>query len=111
MRTVAIAQPYVPAYSVPFFDGLARRLAVDDVVLTVYQSPGLRQAITRKDATQPSWSVDVQAREFHVGGRSIVARRLPNRARTADLLILEQAIGKTDGLRLLLPGRRRPIAL
>lgn len=111
MRTVAIAQPYVPAYSLPFFDGLSKRLAEDDVALTVYQSLGLRQASTRKDAELPRWSVDVPAREFHIGGRAIVVRRLPKQARNADLLILEQALGKTDALRLLMPIRRRPIAM
>ena len=111
MREVALAQPYVPTYSLPFFDGLVARLAADDVNLSIYHSPGLSQAASRNDLEQPSWSVAVPARELSLGGRAVVMRRLPAAARRADLLILEQALGKVDALLLLAPRRRRPIAM
>lgn len=111
MQHVAIAQPYIPSYSLPFFEGLVSKLATDGIVLTVLHSPGLGQARSRRDVELPAWSVPVRAREVQIAGRILVARWLPSQARRADLLILEQAIGKTDALQLLRPFRRRPIAL
>jgi glycosyltransferase involved in cell wall biosynthesis/SAM-dependent methyltransferase len=110
MHRVALVQPYVPSYSLPFFDGLAARLADDGVELTVYHSPSLAQARSRGDVESPPWSVTVSAREFRIAGRVVVARRLPREATDVDLLILEQALGKVDAVHLVLP-RNRPVAL
>jgi glycosyltransferase involved in cell wall biosynthesis len=104
-HTVAMIQPYIPAYRVQFLLELQEALRPHDVnlIIAVGDSPGPHRI--RRDAVALKGLVQLPELQFRLGSRRLKWRRLG--ALKADLVILEQAAGNLEGYPLLLGRRRR----
>ncbi|WP_314452486.1 glycosyltransferase [uncultured Microbacterium sp.] len=71
MTTLSIVQPYVPTYRLPFFEGLRRELAQDDIELEVVAGQATDAQKLRGDEAHAPWIKTVQTRELSVGGRTL----------------------------------------
>lgn len=102
--TIAVFQPYVANYRVPFFDHLQERLRSCGVVLQVLAGRPFGDQALRGDAADlPPYAKAISSREFGVAGRRIVLREIPASARAADLVVVEQARRNVDTYQLFLP--------
>lgn len=69
---LAISQPYVPAYRVPFFSRLVDALAENDIECTVVaSSPAGDQKFRGDSSHEHPWIQDAHGRTAHIGGRSV----------------------------------------
>ncbi len=105
MTRLLIAQPYVPEYRVPFFEGLRDRLASQGTEL-VLAAPRLFGAADLRGDDRSLDAADVLLEEtvLQVGGRRLHARNLGSAIRrwSPDLVIVEQAIKNLEAYPLLL---------
>jgi glycosyltransferase involved in cell wall biosynthesis len=102
-RRVLIVQPYIPAYRTSFFNLLRCRLDAEDIALEVlHGSPPPVQA-ERRDSDVCACSEQVPTRRLSLPGeKSLIWRRLPDRATSADAIILGQALQNLEAYPLLL---------
>lgn len=100
-RLIAVSQPFVPDYRVPFFDELARQISAEGFEFEVWHgSPG---AEMRKvgSARTGRWSVEVPQLRLRVFGRTVSLRRIWGRARRARAVIVPFSATAMDALLLL----------
>ena len=111
--TVTFVQGYLPEYRIPFFQGLREELATKGIDLQVgYGRPSPTMA-ARNDERHLAWAMQLKYRHLEFAGRSITWRSIWPKAGEADLLVLEDAIGKLDTWWYIVSRRlmRRPVAL
>lgn len=101
MRRVAIVQPYVPRYRVPFFDGLATALHAHDVELTVVAGQPSSEQSARGDAAAGAWLATVPTRQIRIGSRHIVLTNSRRWWRDADAVIVPHQGTSLDALSAL----------
>ncbi len=91
MRKVLIAYKYVPQYRAPFFDQLRKRLAAEDIELTlVYGDPTPSEA-SKKDASKLPWALYLPSRSFVIRGSYLLYQPFLRLSKQFDLVIVEQA--------------------
>lgn len=95
-QNVAIVQPYIPDYRVPFFNGLREQLAGDGVELTLFYGEPTEQQAKRGDAAHLEWATQVPVRQLPLGrSRSLKHLAIPS-TKPFDLVIVEQALANTQ---------------
>ncbi|MCS6581637.1 glycosyltransferase family 4 protein [Curtobacterium citreum] len=106
-RLVAVSQPYVPDYRVPFFDELARQVAAEGFELEVWH--GRPDAEMRKvgSARTGPWSVEVPQLQLRVFGRTLALRRVWRRARGARAVVAPFSATALDAIILLFLSRTK----
>lgn len=110
-RTVVIAQPYLPAYRIPFFQGLRRALGEAGLRLEIMVSKTSSASGDASDVVPATLLNDRLARV--TGARAHFRHQLLRRVRDPDvaLVVVEQAAKYTDVVPLLLQRRRPPVAI
>jgi len=106
-RSVAILQTYIPQYRVPLYAELSETLRGEGINLTVAAGDPWPSHRGRGDERKSSGTTVLKANEVTVLGRRISLRETWNSALSADLLIVEDALGNADVFRYLLSRRRR----
>jgi glycosyltransferase involved in cell wall biosynthesis len=104
---VTVIQPYIPAYRVPFFDELDRRLAESGCDLQVVHGVPEGAQAERGDARVGSWSVPVRSSSLRLRGHVLHWRPVLRRALRSDVVIAELASTNLDTYLLALLLRRR----
>jgi len=105
---VTAVQPYVAQYRVPFWTVVRDHLAANGIRFEILVDADHPQARVRADSASLPFAREMPARRIRFGGRQVSMRRAWPAARGADLVILEQALGKPEILRLLTPRGPRP---
>lgn len=72
MRRIWIVQPYVPAYRVPFFEGLRSQLATDDIDVRVIAPGPTGDLAARGDAAVAEWITPSRNRVWKLGSRNLL---------------------------------------
>lgn len=109
---VAIVQPWIAHYHQAFFDQLHNELDSRGIDFVVIEDATIRAADIRGDAATIVASRPMASRKVQLGSRTLRWQNLADVFATADLVILEQALGKPAISRLFIPRRfRKPIAL
>ena len=98
---VCIQQPYLPAYRVPLFSELKKRLDSTGIGLDLVVGSPLGNQAARGDARHLPWAEVNETRAISIGKRSLVSVRLPRRASEYDLLVLDQALSNVQVWRSL----------
>lgn len=106
MTRVAVVQPYVPGYRVPFFTRLRDELHGQGIEILVAHGAIPDPQSAREDAVQLPDGIALPTRRARLFGRELTYRNLEPIGH-ADLLILEQALGNAEGYGPLLGSRRR----
>lgn len=108
---VVVVQPYLPAYRVPFFDGVISELKKQGHECLVVTGKQRENAAARSDAVSAPWQVE--RRPWSVDVRSHHFRSYKSWLSwgAGDVLVLELAAGAVDTYLALLTRRRRGIAL
>lgn len=75
---VLVTQPYVPAYRVPLFDEIQRRLRSGGGDLIVASGVADHEQQKRHDAAEGAWSVPLAQRALGRGRRRLVWRAIPD---------------------------------
>jgi len=88
MRELAIVQPYVPQYRVPFFEGLSHALQADGVTLRVIAGTPTGAQQARADAAQADWLETVTPRGLDIGSRHLSLTYSRSLWRNADAVIV-----------------------
>ncbi len=108
MPRVVMVQPYLAQYQVPLVELVREHLTAAGIDFEIFVDADHPQAGARGDAARLPFVSELPARRVGIGGRRIALRRVWPHVRGADLVILEQALGKPEILRLLAPRGRRP---
>lgn len=110
---ILIVQPYIPAYRVPFFMDLTRRLERVGVETVIAAGDADPQQSQRRDSAALPNLAKLPEWRLALGGRSVVFRSVEKLLGGVGLVVLEQARRNTEAYRLLLKPRGRgfPIAL
>ena len=103
---VTVIQPYVPAYRVPFFDELSRRLDQRGMDLEVVHGEPEGGQADRADARVGTWSVPIRIRTLQVRGHALHYRPILRRTLRSHLVIAELASTNLDTYLLALFRRR-----
>ncbi len=88
---VLIAYKSLPRYRVPFFEALRDRLAEDRVDLSLVYGQGTPREAARNDGARLEWAISRHNKVLLVGGREVIWQPCLAEARSADLVIVEQA--------------------
>ena len=108
MLELSIVQPYVPAYRVPFFEGLRATLESDEVRVRVIAGAPRGIQAARGDAAKPDWLEEVRPRAIAVGARSLSLTHSRPLWRGSDAVIVPHQGTSFDALSaLLFRGDRR----
>lgn len=111
MSEVWIVQPYVPAYRVPFFEGLSASLREEGITLRVVAGrPDAVQA-ERGDSITPAWLTSADDRVVRAFGRSITFTRTRRHWRNADAVIVPHMGSSLDALSAIAKKSGRKVGL
>lgn len=110
---VVIVQSELPHYRVPFFEALRDRLAAHRVSLRVLTGTDGAQRAPKGDAGHLAWAEPVRVDRWRLGRREVVWSHVRRKVRSADLIIVEQAVKSLAGVWLLARHRLggTPVAL
>jgi len=89
--TVLIAYKSLPRYRVPFFERLRGRLANDGIELVLVDGQGTPRDTHRNEGAHIHWAIQRRNRVLQVDGRELVWQPCVREARSADLVVVEQA--------------------
>ncbi|WIB27021.1 glycosyltransferase family 4 protein [Curtobacterium sp. MCSS17_015] len=104
---IAVSQPFVPDYRVPFFNELARQLSAEGFELEVWHgSPGAEMRKVGSARTGP-WSVEVPQLRLQMFGRTLALRRIWRRARGARAVVAPFSATALEAILILFLGRTK----
>lgn len=111
MARVAIVQPWLPQYRVPFYERL-RKIALDSgVEVDIYYGDPPPEWKERGDTVSVPWATRLPTRALVIAGRSLMVKRTSAlRSGRYDLLILEQAVRNLETYWLVATTRRKNLA-
>ncbi len=89
MKTIVVTQPYVPAYRVPLFNAIEKRLEKFGYSLRVVSSAPRGGQSARGDRSTGAWHREIAARSVPVGKWRIEVRSLPRSLRHPALIVSE----------------------
>ncbi len=102
-----MVQRVVPPYRVPLVEGVRSRLAAENIDLVLVSGDGQRR--DGGPNTPPPWATLIPIRELKFGSAHVQYQPILRLARTADLLIAEQASKSVHVMwRVLVPWTSRP---
>ncbi len=106
---VAIVQPAVPHYRVPFFARLQAEAAKKNVRVDVFAGAVPSELASRRDVSHQSFVQQLATRELRLGSRSLFLKSLRPVARGSyDLVVMENAVRNVETyVALLAFGGRR----
>lgn len=88
---VVIVQELLPQYRVPFFELLKSELAADDIELVLVHGRARGDRAERRDESNLAWALRIRHRTLRIGRYEAVWQPVLRLARTADLVVVEQA--------------------
>lgn len=105
---VAIVQPYVPNYRVPFFEGLRAELGDRGITLRVVAGRPSGAQATRGDAAMLDWLTLVEPRVFSMGTRHLSLTHSRSRWSDVEAVVVPHQGTSLDALSALMwrKGRR-----
>jgi len=107
-RRLAIFQPYVPKYRMPFFDGLNSVLADHHVHLTVFAGEPDNQQAQRGDKVDGAdWIRNIDIKSVRIAGKTFTYAQALRHARGFDGIILGLEGTSLDAYDLVMRGRAR----
>lgn len=89
-KHVVICMEWMPSYRRGFYEALEPRLAESDISMTVVHGLPPASRSQRQDHSEPEWAELVMNREVSVKGTELTWQPVWNRAKSADLIILQQ---------------------
>lgn len=98
MTRIAVVQPYVPTYRLPFFDGLRTALSKDGVELSVVAGQAVAEQRARADAADAPWLEQVPPRIVRMGRRNISLTLSYGNWKNADAVIVPHQGTSLDAL-------------
>jgi glycosyltransferase involved in cell wall biosynthesis len=106
---VLIVEDYIPEYRRRFFETLHGALRKESIELRIAVGGASATLAARGDAASGIDFVrPVRTRSYRVAGRTLSLRSLGDLGRSADLVVIDQALRNLDAYRLLLGRRRGP---
>lgn len=111
MARVAIVQPWLPQYRLPFYERLREIALESDVEVDIYYGDPPPEWKERGDTVSAPWATKLPTKAFVIGGRSLMMKRTSSlRKGKYDLLILEQAVRNLETFWLASTTRREHLA-
>jgi glycosyltransferase involved in cell wall biosynthesis len=109
---VAIIQPWLPQYRVPFFEELIREAAAIDIDVHVFHGRPPESMAARDDAVETAWATELPTKFFSCRGRTLNWKSLApfRREGPYDLVIVEQALKNLETYFIRLFGRTKRLA-
>jgi len=98
MTEVAIVQPYLPQYRLPFFNGLSEALREHGVRLRVIAGQATKEQAQRGDSAQASWLEPVATRTLSIGSRNLALANTSHLWRGSDAVIVPHQGSSLDAL-------------
>lgn len=94
MPRVAIIQPWLPQYRVPFFEDVIRKSAALGIDIHVFHGRPPRSMDSRGDDVVAEWATELPTRFFSFGGRTLSWKSLSLLRHNGpyELVIVEQAL-------------------
>jgi len=106
-QLIAVSQPFVPDYRVPFFNELARQISDEGFELEVWHGRPGHEMLKVGSARTGPWSVEVPQLRLQVFGRTLALRRIWKRARGARAVIVPFSATALDSILLLFSSRTK----
>lgn len=104
---VAVVQPFVPTYRVPFFDALDAELERRGLKLEVWHDQPKGRVAARGNASRGRWSVPIRQRRVSIAGKNVTFRNVGKGARQVGLVVAGLASGNVETYGLALDPRVR----
>lgn len=112
IHRVAIIQPTIPQYRVPFFTGLIAAAEEEGIQIHVFAGETPTETRARADSSNAAFIRPLKTRELNIRGRSIFYKSTTPIIRGGyDLVILEHAVRNIEVYELLLRLGGRRLAL